>query len=137
MVGRVIADTSGIIAFLDQDDKNHEAAVEIVRTKNILIPATVLPEVDYLATKYLGERVARAFLEDLTRGHYIYLAVDLDDLAQATIIMERYKNLPLGLVDATLVVLAQKHKIKEIFTLDRRHFGLLQTEKIHYFELLP
>jgi hypothetical protein len=21
--------------------------------------------------------------------------------------------------------------------LDRRHFGLLQTEKIHYFELLP
>ncbi len=137
MVGRVIADTSGIIAFLDRDDKNHSAAVEIVRTKDILIPTTVLPEVDYLTTKYLGERVARAFLEDLTRGAYIHLPVDLDDLARATTIMERYKSLPLGLVDATLVVLGQRHNIRQILTLDRRHFGLLQTENIDYFEILP
>ncbi|PSF36791.1 VapC toxin family PIN domain ribonuclease [Aphanothece hegewaldii CCALA 016] len=137
MVGRVIADTSGIIAFLDRDDKHHQAAVEIVRTKNILIPATVLPEVDYLATKYLGEQVARAFLEDLAQGSYTYLTIDLEDIAQATTIMARYRSLPLGLVDATLVVLAQRHKIQQIFTLDRRHFGLLQTEKIDYFEIFP
>jgi predicted nucleic acid-binding protein len=62
---RIIADTSGIIAFLDKDDQYHSLAVNIVKNYQIFIPVTVLPEVDYLATKYLGERVARAFLKDL------------------------------------------------------------------------
>ncbi len=104
MERKVIADTSGIIAFLNQDDEYHVAAVEIVKNNNILIPVTVLPEVDYLATKYLGERVARAFLEDLTEGSFTYLPVDLEDLAKASLIMAVYKDLPLGLVDASLVV---------------------------------
>jgi len=134
---RVIADTSGIVAFLDRDDQHHAAAIEIVRTKNILIPITILPEVDYLATKYLGERVARAFLEDLAEGNFTYLPVDLEDLAQASRIMARYKDLPLGLVDASLVVLAERYRIQQILTLDRRHFSLIQTEKINYIELLP
>jgi predicted nucleic acid-binding protein len=49
---RIIADTSGIIAFLDQDDQYHSLSVNIIKNNQIFIPATVLPEVDYLATKY-------------------------------------------------------------------------------------
>ncbi len=56
----VIADTSGIIAFLDRDDHYHSLALNIVTNYQIYIPVTVLPEIDYLATKYLGERVAIA-----------------------------------------------------------------------------
>jgi uncharacterized protein len=135
--GRVIADPSGIIAFLNRDDRYHPAAVEVVRTKQIMISATVLPEVDYLATKYLGEQVARAFLEDLTEGSFTYLLVDLEDLARSNQIMERYKDFPLGLVDASLVALAERYKIIQILTLDRRHFSSIQTDKINYLELLP
>jgi len=137
MEGRIIADTSGIIALLDKDEQHHAAAVEIVIKNNILIPVTVLPEVDYLATKYLGERVARAFLEDLVEGSFTYLSVELEDWAQASRIMARYKDLPLGLVDASLVPLVERYRIQQILTLDRRHFGLIQTEKINYLELLP
>jgi hypothetical protein len=50
---RVIADISGIIAFLDRDDHHYHLAVNIVTNYQIYIPVTVLPEVDYLATKYL------------------------------------------------------------------------------------
>ncbi|MBO3459155.1 PIN domain-containing protein [Aetokthonos hydrillicola Thurmond2011] len=137
MERRIIADTSGIIALLDKDEQHHIAAVEIVRRNNILIPATVLPEVDYITTKYLGERVARAFLEDLVEGSFTYLSVELEDLAQASRIIEQYKDLPLGLVDASLVALVERYRIQRILTLDRRHFGLIQTEKIDYLELLP
>ena len=65
MARRIIADTSGIIALLDRDDKYHQLAVEAIKDQKIYVPVTVLPEVDYLATKYLGERIARAFLEDM------------------------------------------------------------------------
>lgn len=134
---RVIADTSGIIAFLDKDDQYHSLAVNIIKNYQIFIPATVLPEVDYLATKYLGERVARAFLEDLADGYFTYLSINLDDINQATPIMARYKDLPLGFVDASLIVLAERHQIKRILTLDRRHFNLIQSDRMNYLEILP
>lgn len=51
--------------------------------------------------------------------------------------MARYRDFPLGLVDASLVALAERYKIKQILTLDRRHFNSIQTEKIDYLELLP
>jgi predicted nucleic acid-binding protein len=91
---RIIADTSGIVAFLDKDDQYHSLAVNIIKNQQIFIPATVLPEVDYLATKYLGERVARAFLKDLADGYFTYLSINLDDINQAISIMARYKDLP-------------------------------------------
>ena len=47
---KVIADTSGIIAFLDKDDQYHFSAVNIVENYQIYIPTTVLPEVDYLGS---------------------------------------------------------------------------------------
>jgi uncharacterized protein len=134
---RVIADTSGIIAFLDKDDRYHSSAVKIVENYQIFIPATVLPEVDYLATKYLGERVARAFLEDLTDRCFTYLSINLDDVYKATAIMKRYQDLPLGLVDASLIVLAERHKIERILTLDRRHFNLIRSDRMDSLEILP
>lgn len=133
----VLADTNCILAFLDRDDRHHAAVVQIVQTETILIPATVLPEVDYLTTKYLGERVAKAFLKDLVEEYFTYLPVDINDLKQALKVMARYQEVPLGLVDASIVVLAERYRIQKILTLDRRHFSLIKPEKMPYFELLP
>jgi hypothetical protein len=38
---------------------------------------------------------------------------------------------------ASLIVLAERHQIKRILTLDRRHFNLLQSDRIDYLEVLP
>lgn len=51
--------------------------------------------------------------------------------------MEKYKDLPLGFVDASLVILAESHQIKRILTLDRRHFNSIQSEQVKYLEILP
>ena len=137
MARQIIADTSGIIALLDRDDKHHHAAVEVIKDRDIYIPVTILPEVDYLATKYLGERVSRAFLENIDRDQLTLLSFESDDLVKATKIMARYRDLPLGLVDASLLVLAEHYSINQILTLDRRHFNLIQSDKLIYFDILP
>lgn len=134
---RIIADTSGIIAFLDRDDQYHLQAVNIVKNYQIYVPVTVLPEVDYLVTKYLGERVARSFIEDLAEGCFNYLEISLENINKATKLMARYQDLPLGFVDASLIILAEYNQIKQILTLDRRHFNLIQSDKMNYFEILP
>lgn len=134
---RVIADTGAIIALLDEDDKHHAAVVEVAQSFDLLIPVTVLPEVDYLVTKYLGEAVVRSFLEAMTEGEFIYLPIEIEEIRRTTEIMARYSDIPIGFVDASLVALAESHNIHRILTLDRRHFNIIRPESIEYLELLP
>ncbi len=107
---KIIADTSGIIALLDSADKNHAAVVGIVRDSELLIPVTILAEVDYLVTKYLGESSSRVFLEDLKEGAFTYLSTDLFDIQQTLKFMTRYADIPIGFVDASIAALADRHK---------------------------
>lgn len=41
-------------------------------------------KVDYLATKYLGERVARSFIEDLGDEYFNYLTIEFEDINKIT-----------------------------------------------------
>lgn len=132
-----LADTSGIIALLDKSDSHHEAAVRIAQTENLWVPSAVLPEVDYMVTKYLGVPVATAFLEDLTQGAFQYVAVELPDIKHAIRVIQKYKDVPLGIVDASIVAIAERYQIQRILTLDRRHFSLIQPESMAYLQLLP
>jgi hypothetical protein len=90
-----------------------------------------------LISKYLGEPVSRAFLQDLTDKYFDFLPIDMFDLQQALKVMARYQGVPLSLVDASLVALAERYQIQRILTLDRRHFSLIQPETMDYLELLP
>jgi hypothetical protein len=133
----VLADTSGLIALLDRDDRHYQAAIDVARANTLTVPSTVLPEVDYLVSKYLGEAVAQAFIQDLADGYFNYLTVELEDIRSALDVMTRYKGVPLGLVDASLVALAERYHLPSILTLDRRHFSLIKPRGLEYLELLP
>ena len=85
-------------------------------------PWAILPEVDYLAATRLGERVARAFAEDLSAGVFRVEGRGPRDLAAAWALMKKYPRLPLGLVDAVVMVHAERLKARAIVTLDARHF---------------
>ncbi|MDB9527380.1 PIN domain-containing protein [Oscillatoria sp. CS-180] len=132
-----LADTSGIIALLDKSDLHHEAAVRIAQTERLWVPSTVLPEVDYMVTKYLSVQVATAFLEDLMQSAFQYVAVELPDIKHAIRVIQKYKDVPLGIVDASIVAIAERYQIQRILTLDRRHFSLIQPESMAYLQLLP
>ena len=132
-----LADTSGIIALLDRSDRQHQVAIKIFQNYRLIVPSTALPEIDYLASKYLGEPSARAFLQDLADGFYAHQPVDLTDIQAAIAIMKQYQGVPLGIVDSSIVALAERYQISRILTLDRRHFSLIQPKKLPYLELLP
>lgn len=133
----IIADTSGILALLDRDEQYHNTTVRAVSGSSLWIPSTVLPEVDYLATKYLGDRVAKSFLDAVVTGYFTYITVELPDIERALQIMQQYEGVPLGLVDSSVVAIAERYQIQQILTLDRRHFSLIQPKGLPHLELLP
>lgn len=134
---KILADTSGTIALLDASDKHHQSVIEVVENYDIIIPSTIIPEVDYLSTKYLGKSAFAIFIEDLFNGYFEHLSVSIDDLKRAYIIMQKYQDIYLGIVDTSIMALAEKYELRKILTLDRRHFSLIKPDKIEYFELLP
>ncbi len=134
---KMLADTSGIIALLNRKDRHHADVVRLISLFELVVPVAILPEVDYMATKYLGERVSRAFFEDINAGAFRYLGMDASDISNATEIMTVYSDIPIGFVDASVASLADHHKIQNILTLDRRHFDIIQSNQFQHFNLLP
>ncbi len=132
----ILLDTNAALAILNRRDPNHNA-MKAFAGQPIFVPTTILPEVDYLATKYIGAHASRAFMKGLNAGEMTVMTFEANDLERAVAVMERYPDVPLGLVDASLVALAEKHRIKKILTFDRRHFSLVRPQGIDYFELLP
>lgn len=133
----VLLDTGVLIALLDKDDPHHRASADLLaRGKGpFILPSAVLPEVCYLAQKYLGSSVERAFVESLVKEE---LPVDWTtpaDLGRAAEIMSGRPEL--GLVDSLVVAAAERLKIRKIATLDRRHFATLRPRHVEAFELLP
>ena len=120
----IVVDTGGMIALLDANDKHHAAVLESFETDGDewVLPWAILPEVDYLAATRLGDRVARAFAEDLSAGVFQVEGLGPRDLSAAWALLKKCPRLPLGLVDAVVMVHAERLKARAIVTLDARHF---------------
>jgi predicted nucleic acid-binding protein len=121
----IVADTGAILALLDAGDRHHDAlkAVYAGHPGAWVLPWAILPEVDYLAGRELGDRAQRAFLADLADGGFSVEWGTDDDLAAAARLDRRYRTLRLGLVDAIVIACAERLRADAIATLDVRHFG--------------
>jgi len=130
----LLLDTSGVLVLLDRAHSLHEAAKSALKGR-LLVPSTILPEVDHLARNRLGENVARGFLEGLAQGEGLYLPFLAEDLPRALEVMDAYPGV--GFVDASIVALAEKHRIRKVLILDRRDFSRFRPRGLDYLELLP
>jgi uncharacterized protein len=51
--------------------------------------------------------------------------------------VRQYADLPLGTTDASVIALADRLGVREIATLDRRHFTVVTPKDGGHFNLLP
>jgi predicted nucleic acid-binding protein len=137
----ILLDTSGLLAALDASQRTHRAcaaALEKARPPLLLSPF-VLAELDYLLSTRVGVAAELALLDEVARGAYQLEPFDADDVAKVVSVVDRYRDHAIGLADASVVVLAARHKTRDVLTLDRRHFSLLKTleRKPRPFRILP
>ena len=135
----IVADTGGVLALLDRDDRHHAAVRDLFGREGgrWILPWAILPEVDYLAERRLGPEVARAFAGDVRDGLFRLDANASRDLPRAVALLERYRDLRIGLVDAVVMAQAERHRVDAIVTLDARHFRAVQLNLPKPPRLLP
>jgi predicted nucleic acid-binding protein len=135
----ILLDTSGLLSAIDGSQRHHAACAAILAEADapLLLSPFVLAELDYLLTTRVGPVAQFALLDEVIRGAYRLEEFGVEDVAQARDIMGRYRDLRLGLADASLVVLAERHGAREILTLDERHFRAVRTLDRKRFHLLP
>jgi hypothetical protein len=78
-----------------------------------------------------------ALLDEVARGAYRLENFAVDDVERAAEIMRRYGDLQIGLADASIVVLAERHGTAEVLTLDLRHFQALRIGGRKRFRIFP
>jgi uncharacterized protein len=132
----IVLDTSAIYAFYDRSDAWHSAVANLFeQNTRLILPSSVILEADYLLGKRLGQTARMALLEDLVLGVYEMLPIHTELLVNIQRLEQRYADLDLGFVDASIAVLATTIGCSQIATLDRRHFAALAREM--QFTLLP
>lgn len=133
----LLVDTGALYALADADDLWHERLKEFLssRRESLLTPCTVLPEAAYLIRTRLGPRVEHQFIESLAAREVAIEHLTERDLARTAQLLEQYEFL--GLVDASLVAVAERLKLKALVTTDRRDFRRVRPKHTHAFELLP
>ncbi len=135
----MIADTSGLLALFNRGEPEHEAvrrAVERAREPLVVSPY-VVAELDYLVATRVGVEAELAVLRELAGGAYELPHLGPDDLERVAAVVARYADQAVGVADASIVVLADRYRTREILTLDRRHFEVLRPLSGGRFRLVP
>lgn len=135
----IVLDTSGLLAAIDASQRHHAAAAAALRASDgpLLLSPFVLAELDYLLSTRVSAGTATALLNQVAGGAYRLEPMTAEDIARASEIIDRYRDLELGLADSSLVVLAERYRTYDVLTLDERHFRAVDGPGGRPFRILP
>jgi uncharacterized protein len=124
-------DAGPLYAYVDADDQHHEACAELLETYPgpLIAPTLVITEVVYLLSSRLGIDPELKFIADLASGAFDIEPVHPTDWLRIADLVGRYRNLPLGTVDASVIACAERLGIDQVATVDRRHFTIVKANR--------
>ena len=135
----LLLDTGALYAQANRREPHHEAVAALIRGERGLLVTSeaVAAEADYLILTRLGVDAELAFLRDLAEGSFSVECLDRAERRTALKVARQYRDLGLGLADASLIVLAQRHNTQRIATLDERGFRAVTPLQGGTFTVLP
>ncbi len=135
----VLVDTGPLYAMADQDDGWHDRVRAFLDTARIqlIVPVTVLPEAAYLISTHLGAAAELSFVRAVGRDELRVESLKKGDVDRTVEVMDTDLDAHLGFVDASLVAIAERLKIRELLTTDRKHFSLVRPLQWPALTLLP
>lgn len=135
----LIVDTGPIYAAAATRDRHHAVCTALLRraSRPLLVPALVVTEVAYLLVDRIGADAEVAFAKSISSGELLVEPVSPRDWERILELVARYRDMALGIVDASIVALAERLDTATIATLDKRHFSAIRPKHVEMFNLVP
>ncbi len=134
----ILTDAGPLVALLDRGEPDHQACAECLKRFRGPMVTTwpAFTEAIYLLGD-AGGWSAQDALWELVRGQN--LVVDgpaAEHSARLRALMGKYKDLPMDLADASLVLVAEEQHLTDIFSLDQ-HFNAYRIHGRRRFRVWP
>lgn len=135
----LLTDSGPLVAAATTKETRHAACRGLLRDaiRPIVVPQTVTAEVAYFLGSRLGPHAELAFVRSIRDGELMVEPVLPGDLVRVAELVETYIDLPLGLVDASVVAVAERLGQTRIASLDHRHLGVVRPAHCDRLELVP
>lgn len=135
----LLIDAAPIVALADAAEplRNDILADLQAETGDLIIPAPVTAEIDYLLAQRFGRPARRAFLDDLASGRFAVVALERHEYTAVLDLDASYAELDLGLADCAVAVLARRFRTTRILSFDHRHFRAIKPLTGGAFTILP
>ena len=133
----VLVDTGPLVALLDRSDPDHVACQETLSSldDSMVTVWPVVTEAIYILRAYW--QAQDALWQMIGTGAVEIIPLGTEDVPRMRELMHKYRDLPMDLADAALVRVAERERLRRIFTLDRRDFQIYRPSRIGRFSILP
>jgi hypothetical protein len=132
----ILIDAGPLVALLHRDDQDHARCVAALRSVRTTLATTWPPLTEAIYLLSFSAEAQDALLEMVERGAVRVLPIEEADIPRVRGLIRKYRNLPMGLADATLVRVAEREGIQQVFTLDRRDFTTYRVGR-RAFAIIP
>jgi len=137
VANELLLDTGAFVALVDRSERRHADCVAVLDQWSGAIVTTeaVLTEtLHLLGPNWRSQKVG---LEFVLRGAFLLVPPSQASLKRVSVLMEKYRNIPMDYADATLVALGEELGTDLVFTLDRRGFSAYRLNQRKAFQLVP
>jgi predicted nucleic acid-binding protein len=135
----LVVDAGPLVAAAATRDRNHERCVALLSAaeRPLVVPALVVTEVAYFVADRIGHEAEAAFARSFRDGELLVEPVEPSDWDRIHELVERYRDLELGIVDASVVVACERLRVTTLATLDRRRFPVVRPRHRDVLALVP
>lgn len=135
----LLTDAGPLVAAAATREADNAACRALLRdaSRPIVVPQTVVAEVAYLLSSRIGPHAEVALARSLRDGELMVEPVHERDWQRIANLVETYVDLPLGLVDASVVAIAERLGQTRIASLDHRHLSVVRPRHCERLELVP
>lgn len=136
MIQPVLVDAGPLVAVLHSNDHDHEVCVNALKRLQGPLISTWIPIAEAMYLLDFSLRAQEALLEMIERGALHIVPLEAEDLPAVRALMKKYRDLAMDFADATLVHVANREGINQIFTLDH-DFDVYRLRRRRAFHIVP
>ncbi len=135
----IVIDTGPLVAAANADSKDHIACATLLyeHAGNLVVPASVVVDTCWMLARLVGVTAEATLLASIADGELYVESLHAADYRRSGELVETYTDLGLGMVNATVVAVAERIGSRQVATLDKRDFRVVRPRHVAAFELLP